>query len=87
VAEKYEFEKLPVVCEEPVPTIAVDGYWGVITKDNSVRVNLVEERFDPGSDRVYKYVVARLFMPIDSFLGMVDGLSALAQRIRSERKQ
>jgi hypothetical protein len=79
----YVFDELETICNEPIPTIFVDGYWGVIKKENSVRLNMVEERFDPGNNKVYKYIVARLVMPVDVLHGIASSLSNLSAELKA----
>jgi hypothetical protein len=78
----YEFADLEVVCEEPIPTIFADGYWGSVHNPKVVRLNLVEERFDSKQDKVYKYVVARLVMPTDAFINVTRTLSEYAESLK-----
>lgn len=84
---EQSFEAMPYIGDENIPTVVVDGYWGVLQKEGTVRLNLVEERFDPASERVAKVAVLRLVIENTAFLNIVEGLSQVAAHLRAVRTQ
>ena len=79
------FQTMPYIENENIPTVVVDGYWGVLQKEGTIRLNLVEERYDPSSERVAKVAVLRLVIENTTFLNIVDALSQLAGHLKAAR--
>lgn len=86
MVEKFEpipeFDQLETVIDPGSITLYVDGYWGVIVKEHSVRLNLFQEKHD-GMGSVKKHIIATIVMDRSAFIGVANGLAKLRDTLSS----
>jgi len=82
-----EVKEPKLVIIEPIPTVLVDGFHGLGIVNNSVRINLYEEKFDPTNNEISRHVITRLAIPIDGFLSFSETLWQIRESILSSTEK
>jgi hypothetical protein len=72
-----EEKNVKVISKEPIPTLLVDGFQGAGLTNGVLRINLFEEKYDTATDSVEKHIIARLAIPVESFISFVDVLNSI----------
>lgn len=72
-----------MVVDNAAPAIYCDGYQGVWVTNSTVKINLVEERFNPENpSEIVRHQVGKLIMPVNVFIGTVESLAKVAQEMK-----
>lgn len=80
--DKRDFSNVKIVCEEPIPTLFADGVHGIALVNNSMRINLYEDKFDPITGDLTRHIIARVALNLDVFNSFID----VSMKVREELK-
>jgi hypothetical protein len=80
---RIDLVAIDIVDDDSVKTTYIDGYWGVSITDGVMKLNLYEVRTSPVEPPISKkYIVARLAIPLASFLKVTEALNGLAREVK-----
>lgn len=75
---------VPVVYQEGVPEIYIDGFQGVIVKGGIAKLNLFSDIQNPASDEMERRIVAHLTMPVVVLGAVHDALGRLISNMERD---
>lgn len=73
----YEEIQKNIVCQEPIPTLFIDGFQGMGVSGSTIRLNLIEDKLDPQQEKIVRHVIMRLIMPFEIIDSLIEKLSKL----------
>ncbi|MDX2072910.1 MAG: hypothetical protein SFX19_00935 [Alphaproteobacteria bacterium] len=82
MAEEDELKK-DIVCNEPIPSLFIDGFQGMGIAGGTVRVNLIEDRLDSTKQKIVRHVVTRLIMPTEVLNSFIERLTELRDKTQA----
>jgi len=78
-----DITNVQVVCKEPIKTIFADGLAGIGLVNNSVRMNFFEDKYNPATNELKRYIISRVSLNLDIFYSFVDILKQVKEDIES----
>ena len=73
---------LETVVNEPIPTIYIDGFWGIAVNDGVVKINLYEIKYPlVDGEQPKKHIVTRIVIPVPSFIKVVTVFDNIRQQL------
>jgi len=73
------------ICKDNLPTIFVDGFSGLSVTNGVVKLNLVEDSYDPAKENVTRSVVVRLAMSTTTFSEFVQVINSIHTEIFADK--
>lgn len=73
--KEVKTDEIPTIYEEPIPTLFIDGFKGAFAVNNTLRINLYEQRLDPTTEVFSQRIVTRLVMPMEVFHAMTKAFN------------
>jgi len=81
VKKEDRIPKKEAVYQELIPSVIIDGIDGILHTGSTVRINLVEERFNPTSSEILRFSTLRLIIPLNKFEEFVKTLEKIREQI------